>query len=213
MKMTTAVVSLDKVLETDIMIDDDIDSLATLNIDIEPEADEDFDPNDFDCHSDVVSDKSDEGFKPPERGEKRETSSKRNAKLRSCDKVSRVPFTPRNKIKMIVTKKKILPRRKCVSADYNYTELDIEADDAHMYSLDCMKYARDIPATLNCKECDFTCTFNHQLTNSCKSHTSRTEKPYAFSHWEYRSVRSGSLQTRMKSHTGEKPYASGAQPF
>ena len=46
-------------------------------------------------------------------------------------KATRQPFAAINNIKMIVTKKKILPRRKCVSAVFNYKELDADADDTY----------------------------------------------------------------------------------
>ena len=46
-------------------------------------------------------------------------------------KFGRVPFAPLNNIKMIITKKKILPKRKCVSAVCNYQEPDVEADDSY----------------------------------------------------------------------------------
>ena len=70
-------------------------------------------------------------------------------------------------------------------------------------SLDCMKYARDIAATLKCNDCEFTRTFNHQPTNTCTSHTSSIEKPYACTQCDYRCGRRGQLQRHENSYRGE----------
>ncbi|XP_067931088.1 gastrula zinc finger protein XlCGF8.2DB-like [Watersipora subatra] len=198
MEMAAAVENIDKVLETDIMIDDGFDSFSTLNIDIKPEADEIFDPNNFDWHSDVVSDESDEVFKPPESGKKRKTSSKRNAKLRSSTKGCSVSTKTGFHICHICQAKFI---NKCSLTRH------LKWHSKQSEYLDCTKYARDITATSKCKESDFINIVNHQLTNNCTSHPSSTDEPCSCTQCDYRSVWSGDLQRHMKTHTGEILYA------
>ncbi|XP_067929438.1 gastrula zinc finger protein XlCGF57.1-like isoform X2 [Watersipora subatra] len=265
MEMTAAVENFDKVLETDIMVDD-IDSLATLNVDIKLEADKNFDPNSFDCHSDV-SDESDEDFKPHKNSKKRKTSSKRKAKPKGyCEDcqletigdsilhpllpiydtqvtgqvphyidgedieranwlryVNSARFRQEQNLEAFQQQGKIYYKALFDISKGNEllvwygddyaTDLGVNKEEyaaistPPVDSLDCMKYARDIAATLKCEECDFNSTFNHQSTNTCTAHTSSTEKPYACTQCDYRSVQRGSLQSHMKAHTGDKPYA------